>query len=117
MKDVGQQLEVRDTIYKMMTQLPKTIDHLLIACPFSWEIWFKVLHKVGWDSVAPNIQSHKFVVWSADVRKQIQKAGRCCFDSLVVLVCWLLRNDRTFDRRVRTIQDVLARVSDEIAAF
>ena len=45
-----------------------------------------------------------------------------CFDSLVILVCWLLskeRNNRTFDHRVQTIQDVLVRIAliDQIVVW
>ena len=46
--------------------------------------------------------------------------ARRCFDSLMILVCWLLwkeKNNRTFNRRVQTIQDVLAMVADEIVAW
>jgi len=53
-------------------------------------------------------------------RKGISKEERRCFDSLLVLTCWLLwkeRNNRIFDRRVQTIDDVLARVADEVSAW
>ena len=46
--------------------------------------------------------------------------GRRGFDSIVILVCWIIwkeRNDRTFDRCVRTIDDVVLRVLDEIKAW
>ena len=45
------------------------------------------------------------------------KVARKCFDSLVALICGLLwkeRNNRTFDRRVHTIQETLAKVKEEI---
>ena len=72
-----------------------------------------------------------FVVWAGRLplsladwwnteRKSIPKDGRTCFDSLIVLICWLLwkeRNDRTFDRRVGTIQDVLTKVADELGVW
>ena len=51
------------------------------------------------------------------LKPPIPKDGRRCFDSLVVLVSWLLwkeRNNRTFDRHVQTINDLLSRVADEI---
>ena len=47
----------------------------------------------------------------------MSKDNRRCLDTLVILTSWLLwkeRNDRTFDRQVRTVHDVLARVYDEI---
>lgn len=55
--------------------------------------------------------------WWIAARKNLPKEAHRCFDSLVVLFSWLLwkeRNSRTFDRRVQTIQNVLARVADEI---
>jgi len=48
------------------------------------------------------------------------KPCRRGFDTFVVLICWLLwkeRNDRTFDRRVHTIHEVVTRVTDEIVAW
>ena len=42
---------------------------------------------------------------------------RAAFDSLVVLTCWIVwkeRNNRTFDRCVKTLDEVLAWVVDEI---
>ena len=48
------------------------------------------------------------------------KVDRRGFDSLVILVSWLLwkeRNGRTFDRRVRTVDDLVLRVCDEVVAW
>jgi len=39
---------------------------------------------------------------------------------MVILVCWMIwkeRNNRTFDRTTRTLQEVLVRVVDEIVAW
>ena len=49
-----------------------------------------------------------------------QGGGRRGFDSLVILVCWIIwkeRNDRTFDRCVRMIDDALLHILDEITAW
>ena len=46
--------------------------------------------------------------------------ARRCFDSLMILVCWLLwkeKNNRTFNRRVQTIQDVLVRIANETVVW
>ena len=91
-------------------QLPETIDHLLTNCPFSREVWFKVLHKVGWERVMPNTHTYSLASWWSEARKELPKVDRCGFDSLVILVSWLLwkeRNDRTFDRRVRMVDEVV----------
>ena len=104
----------------LCNQSSETIDHLLIACPFSREIWFNVLRKVGWESVTPSLHMDHLASWWTEARKHVPKPNRRGFDSLVVLICWQLwkeRNDRTFDRRVRTIEQVIDRIVDEIAAW
>ena len=50
-----------------------------------------------------SVQDHWLVVWWIDARKRIQKDDGQCFDSVVILVSWMLwkeRNNRTFDRCV-----------------
>ena len=96
------------------------IDHLLIAYPLSREVWFKLLRKAGWDSATQNLHMDHLASWWTEARKHVPKPNRRGFDSLVVLICWQLwkeRNDRTFDRRVRTIEQVIDRIFDEIAAW
>ena len=64
--------------------------------------------------------TNSVVAWWSDSRKKISKDDRQCFDSIVVLICWLLwkeRNDRIFDRRVRTVDDTVTWVGDELLAW
>ena len=58
----------------LCSQSRETIDHLLISCPFSREVWFNLLRKLGWDAVAPNVQAHMLVEWwgaAKDIQKKI----------------------------------------------
>ena len=101
----------------LCSQSSETIDHLLVACPFSREIWYRLLRTVGWEVVAHTAHEHTLADWWVAARKRIQKEVRGSFDSLVVLTCWILwkeRNNRTFDRCVKTIDEVLVWVVDEI---
>lgn len=85
----------------LCSQSPETIKHLLVTCPFSQQIWFKSLRWFGWEAVASSTHTSKLAEWWYAARKNIPKDGRSCFDSLVVLICWLLwkeRNNRTFDQ-------------------
>jgi hypothetical protein len=78
----------------------ETINHLLVQCVFSREIWFKVLRRCGWHGVAP-AQGHLFAVWWTTSRKRVPKGQHKAFDSLVVETSWAIwtqRNDRTFGR-------------------
>jgi len=44
-------------------QSQETIDHLLINCPFSRELWFNLLRKLGWESVSPSAHELGLVTW------------------------------------------------------
>jgi len=104
----------------MCYQASETVDHLLTACPFTREVWFRMLRTLGWETLAPDTQSTFLVPWWSAARKQISKDNRRCLDTLVILTSWLLwkeRNHRTFDQRVRTVDDVLTWVYDEIVAW
>ena len=66
------------------------------------------------------MQAHTLAEWWEAARKRIQKDERHGFDSLVLLSCWMIwkeRNNRTFNRRVQTIDEVLALVVDEIVSW
>jgi len=101
-------------------QSSETIYHLLLSCPFSRAVWFQVLRRLGYERLLQQAQSDYILDWWAHARKLIPKVWRRGFDSLVVLICWLLwkeRNDRTFNRRSHTVDDVVRRVFDEIITW
>ena len=78
------------------------------------------MRKLNWEAVSPSVQTFSLPDWWHGARKRIPKDDRKCFDSFVVLVCWLLwkeRNNRTFDRRVQTIDDFLSTVTDEAVSW
>ena len=74
----------------------------------------------GWGEVAPDSQAAILAEWWTAARKRIPRDARKGFDSLVVLVSWLLwkeRNNRTFDRRARSAREFQAAVCDEIVMW
>ena len=90
---------------------------MLIKCPFSRELWFNLLRKLGWESVSPSAHELGMVAWWTVARKSIHKDNRQCFDSVVILVSWMLwkeRNNRMFERATRSALAMLAWVVDEI---
>ena len=100
-------------------QAPETIDHLLIQCPFATELWFNLFIKLGWEPVSPSAQDRRLAAWWTVARKCIRKDDRQCFDSVVILVSWMLwkeRNNRTFERIVRSVLELLGWVVEEIVA-
>lgn len=73
----------------LCNQLPETAVHLLLACPTAREVWFRVLHRVGWHAVASWPQVICFADWWSKARKNIPKEDRKCFDTLVISLLWL----------------------------
>ena len=55
------------------SQSSEMIDHLLVVCPFSRELWFCLFRKVGWEVVAPTVHEYALADWWITARKQIQK--------------------------------------------
>jgi hypothetical protein len=85
-------------------QEEETIDHLLLSCVFSRQIWFYVLEKFGlqarWDQV-----SRRILV-------QVSKG----LNSIVILVAWSLWNHRNlcvFDGVQPNISKLLSNIKDE----
>ena len=72
----------------------ETIDHLLVSCVFSRQVWFNVLQHLGLQVLAPQAGERSFEDWwastSSRVSGQIQKG----FNSIVILCSWTLWNHR-----------------------
>jgi hypothetical protein len=81
-------------------QSEERIDHLLIGCSLSRQVWFACFSKCGWQHLTPQ-RDERLVNWWLRVRKAVAKAHHGAFDSLVILVDWSLRlqrNDRVFNK-------------------
>lgn len=46
-------------------QCEETIDHLLVACPESWQLWWVVLRAIGHSECLP-LNEHSFLSWLCD---------------------------------------------------
>lgn len=74
------------------------IDHVLLSCAFSASVWVAALGVVG--MAAAYAPPTSFWEWWISARKQVPKGARRGFDSLILLMGWVLwkeRNARTFD--------------------
>jgi hypothetical protein len=61
------------------------LDHLLTQCIMAREVWFKVLHPLGWQHLMP-LPTSTIVQWWITSRKRVTKARWTAFDSVVLLV-------------------------------
>jgi hypothetical protein len=71
------------------SQEEERLDHLLLSCVYSRELWFLILARVGWSRIAPSA-TDAFVNWWLLSQKRIAKAHRKGFNSIIILVVRLL---------------------------
>nr|AWA44606.1 UPI0001A870D1 related cluster [Saccharum spontaneum] len=77
------------------------MDHLLIACVFCREVWYKVLQVLGLQQLTPNLVE-SFCEWWLQTRKRVPKAHRRGFDALVLLVSWMIwKGRRRYGHRLK----------------
>jgi hypothetical protein len=41
----------------------ETLNHLLVSCVFSWEVWFQIMKSVGLQHLAPSHVNSSFEDW------------------------------------------------------
>ena len=102
-------------------QLPETIPHILIECVFAREIWTILFNKWNWFRLAAQLAVHEeFIDWWQWSRKEMHRDDRKTFDTLVVLVAWLLwkeRNNLTFQGINLTARDMVLKILEERKAW
>jgi hypothetical protein len=94
--------------HALCAQYPELIDHLLIGCSVVREVWFIILSRCNLHNQVPMLNS-SLCNWWLRARKQIAKARRKAFDSLVVRVAWCLwieQNCRVFSATVKSVARV-----------
>jgi hypothetical protein len=88
--------------------MPETMDHIILGCVYSREVWSFVLAKVHLFGIIQVLEEDVMEWWLRN-RKLVDNQRRKGFDSLFFLVGWRLwkeRNSRTFGQ-VRTNAAVL----------
>nr|ABA97942.1 retrotransposon protein, putative, LINE subclass [Oryza sativa Japonica Group] len=96
-------------------QSDETIDHLLVACPESRQLWWIALRAIGHSECLP-INEPSFHIWLCDSRKKVIKAHRRGFDTIATLVAWTIwkeRNIRVFNQINRSWVDIARAMAGE----
>jgi hypothetical protein len=70
-------------------QADESIDHLLLGCCYTREVWARLLVRSGRHDVCP-LPGDRIADWWIASEKKFVKNLRKGFDSLVVLVWWLV---------------------------
>jgi hypothetical protein len=87
----------------------ETVSHLFLSCGFVRQVWFSILARLQLDNLVPD-REHDLGVWWIEQRKRIDKVSQPIFDSLLLLISWLLwkeRNAMVFGRSSSLAHDVV----------
>jgi len=72
----------------------ETINHLLLSCVFSRQIWFSVMQRLGMQVLTPQPDDHSFEDWWDQVSRRVADQAKKGLNSVVILVAWSLCNHR-----------------------
>ncbi|OEL32988.1 hypothetical protein BAE44_0005993, partial [Dichanthelium oligosanthes] len=100
-------------------QLDESVDHLLLHCIYSREVWFTVLCRSGWQRLTPS-PPDSLSTWWLHSRKLVVKAHRKAFDSVCLLLTrllWLERNDRVFRNIIRLPGPFVAAALEQVGLW
>jgi hypothetical protein len=75
--------------HMLYCQGPDDLDHLILTCPYSYEVWFKLLRCSGLQQLSLMLDEVFAVFWTTS-RKLVPKAHYKAFESLVILATWCL---------------------------
>lgn len=95
------------------------MDHIILACSFSHELWDCCIRMLHLQELIIVGQGNAFDWWMRS-RKTIPKLIRRGFDSMFFLIGWLLwkeRNARTFDGLPCSVAQLGTRFREELDAW
>lgn len=97
-------------------QEPETCDHLFTGCVLTRQLWAQLLLPLGLAAMVP-AQLEDVGSWWLRQRKLFDSSIRPAFDSLVLLVAWIVwkeGNNRTFSRQASSLRQLLLKLLQEV---
>lgn len=97
-------------------QEDESVDHLLSSCPVTREVWAWLLGRVGFQHATPSDRS-MLTDWWLNTRQAVPSGHRRAFDSAVIIVSWIVwneRNNRIFRGEARSVPQMCTAVADYI---
>ncbi|XP_071679364.1 uncharacterized protein [Lolium perenne] len=93
----------------------ETMQHLMIGCGFSRQVWFDIL---AWlrATCRPPDHDDTLIPWWSQAKQATPKAmrrGRASMSLLIPWMVWKQRNDCVFNVAAPSINDVTAKIQDE----
>jgi hypothetical protein len=75
-------------------QQAETINHLLVSCMFTGQVWTGLLQPVGLMELVPQPIDEVFNEWWRTSNLRVHGQHRKCFNSLVMLGAWVIWKHR-----------------------
>jgi hypothetical protein len=97
-------------------QMPETMHHLILACPFSRQVWHEVLARLRMTCQPPDGDDASFDEWWRKARQLTPKPMRKGLDSFTLLTPWMIwkhRNSCVFDRAQPSVHDLANGIFEE----
>jgi hypothetical protein len=96
-------------------QEDETVDHLLVGCVFTRDLWFRLLWPRGWEPLLPSLGC-RLSAWWMNSRSLLPANLRMSFDSMLLLVSWQVwkeRNARVFNRTACSVEQTRRALLEE----
>jgi hypothetical protein len=100
-------------------QEPETMDHILLDCSFTREVWATLIHSLHLQNLVI-LQDNGAFQWWLSCRKTLPKMLCHSFDSIFFMVVWLIwkeRNARTFHAMATSAAQFNIFIQEEIEAW
>jgi len=98
-------------------QAEETIDHLLVSCVFTREVWFIILQSFGLQPLSPQPDDTSFNDWWESSVSRVDGQIKKGLNSIIILVAWSIWNHRNrcvFDGITPNLNGVLLLIREEI---
>lgn len=103
------------TTCPLCDQEDETTDHIATGCVFARDVWFPALSSCGMAHLVP-LHAPGLIDWWPDSRAVLPILARKGFDSIVLLVVWMLwkeLNRRVFERAAVDSRELCSRIASE----
>ena len=94
-------------------QVEENIQHLLVGCVFSRQLWFSIFQTLKLTQLAPNILDSSFPKWWRKTTKLVPKEKRQGLNSLIILIAWEIwkhRNTCVFENERPCISVLIIKI-------